>query len=113
MSIQFAIHDAHVSPDRGNPGRWLVLHPCNDAILAYCDTREEAEQAVIRLNALCKSYRISKPPLFEVCACGQRFTRAEWDRLVRVGDVEDDTGPIELRNCSACGSTIGVYCKDL
>jgi hypothetical protein len=24
-------------------GQWYVMHPSNDAILAYCDTKEEAE----------------------------------------------------------------------
>jgi hypothetical protein len=27
----------------GSGGEWWVLHPSNDAILAYCDTKEEAE----------------------------------------------------------------------
>lgn len=31
---------------------WWVMHPSNDAILAYCDTEEEADQVIAALNRL-------------------------------------------------------------
>lgn len=34
------------------PGSWLVSHPSNDAILAYCDTEEAAKAVQAALNAL-------------------------------------------------------------
>ncbi len=29
---------------------WWVMHPSNDAILAYCDTEEEADAVISRLK---------------------------------------------------------------
>jgi len=42
--IRLAIDHVHVrEASPGSGGEWWVLHPSNDAILAYCDTKEEAE----------------------------------------------------------------------
>ena len=45
----------HVDVRKADPatgGRWYVLHPSNDAILAYCDTEEEAGMVRKALNKL-------------------------------------------------------------
>lgn len=36
-------------------GYWLVMHPSNDAVLAYCDTGEEAREVVEALNRIANS----------------------------------------------------------
>jgi len=49
-----------------------------------------------------------------LCGCGRRFSRAAWQLLQIVGHVDAETGElcgaapgaIEMRNCSACRSTI-------
>lgn len=35
---------------QNHDGRWYVMHPSNDAILAYCDTEEEADKVISALN---------------------------------------------------------------
>lgn len=39
--IQNAISNPKVR-EASYGGDWVVVHPCNDAILAYCDTEQEA-----------------------------------------------------------------------
>lgn len=34
---------------------WWVVHPCNDAILAYCSTREEADRIVRAIDGIAAS----------------------------------------------------------
>ncbi len=54
---------------------------------------------------------------FKVCTCGKRYSLGEWRQLRRCGivDVEKTNPappgepvlpPVEMRTCSACGSTI-------
>lgn len=46
------------------------------------------------------------------CGCGCSYTESEWMRLTYVGLMIDDVESIELRNCSACGSTIAMTIDD-
>ncbi len=47
-----SIKGARVRPNRQNQRtEYWVMHPCNDAILAACDTLEEAERFVADINA--------------------------------------------------------------
>ena len=48
---------------------------------------------------------------FKGCTCGLNFTKPEWEALPLVGvqKFEDpDIAPLELRNCSVCGTTLSV-----
>lgn len=42
------------------------------------------------------------------CACGACYDARAWERLPFVGEMEDGSDVLELRNCRACGSTIAV-----
>ena len=46
------------------------------------------------------------------CGCGRSCTESEWMLLTYVGLMIDDVESIELRNCSACGSTIAMTIDD-
>lgn len=46
--ISFTIGEARKKGD--GRGRWWVMHPCNDAILAYCDSEEEADLVLAALR---------------------------------------------------------------
>jgi hypothetical protein len=46
------ISGANVKRDPSNRGKWWVSHPANGAILAYCDTQEEANAVVGLFNAV-------------------------------------------------------------
>jgi hypothetical protein len=52
--VNFVISGAEVQ--RGGPegcvGEWWVIHPTNGAILAYCDSENEAHAVVSILRAL-------------------------------------------------------------
>ncbi len=50
--IRNAITNARVKDSPNGPKAWMVLHPANDAILAYCDTQAEAERFVLDLAAI-------------------------------------------------------------
>lgn len=51
--------------------------------------------------------------VFKACGCGRSYTRDQWHRLALVGIqlVDDEMGPLELRNCP-CGSTHAVDIGD-
>jgi hypothetical protein len=49
--IHLIITDADIRPS-GAGGNYHLRHPMNDAILAYCDTQEEAEIARKGINDL-------------------------------------------------------------
>jgi hypothetical protein len=42
------------------------------------------------------------------CACGPSFTLAGWRALERVGEYVDDLVRLDMRHCSACGSTLSL-----
>jgi hypothetical protein len=45
------------------------------------------------------------------CACGHQISEEGWEDLRYVGVQRsgfDDSPDLELRNCSACGSTIAI-----
>lgn len=42
---------------RGSGQSWLVLHPTNDSILAYCTTETEANYAAERITVLARKLR--------------------------------------------------------
>lgn len=44
----------------------------------------------------------------KTCSCGQHYTAEEWKGLPYVGRQDDEVEHIELRLCSACGTTLGV-----
>jgi hypothetical protein len=44
--------NAQVYQCRDGSGRWHVVHPSNDAILAYCETEEAANAVRDMLNAI-------------------------------------------------------------
>ena len=46
--IHLTITDARKK--QNHDGQWWVMHPSNDAILAYCDTEEEADKVISSLN---------------------------------------------------------------
>jgi hypothetical protein len=52
---------------------------------------------------------------FKQCGCGRTFNAREWAALEDVGEVftEDETGTfrLEMRNCDACRSTLGIEAK--
>jgi hypothetical protein len=52
MTIHIAIKGARKEEMKGRGGgkEWWVLHPQNDAVLAYCDTEEEADKVITSLN---------------------------------------------------------------
>jgi hypothetical protein len=49
------------------------------------------------------------PAMVKTCACGHSYTEEQWDELEPRGvqDCGDGTG-LDLRNCVACSSTIGI-----
>lgn len=49
--IHIAIANARIEPSSDGTS-WWVMHPSNDAILAYCDTRGEADAFVAALDAM-------------------------------------------------------------
>ena len=52
--IRFAIYDAKIAKDGL---KYALAHPSNGAILAYCDTKEEAERARDAINDLALQLR--------------------------------------------------------
>ena len=48
--IKLVITDA--KKKRDVTGAWFVFHPCNDSILAYCGTEEEADIVINSFNKL-------------------------------------------------------------
>lgn len=52
MPTHNGIKHARVTPDRCNPGRFWVMHPSNDAVLASCDTEEDARAFVAKLDRI-------------------------------------------------------------
>lgn len=50
-----------------------------------------------------------RPP-FKSCACGAAYDESAWRALPLVGvqHLDDGAPPLELRNCTACGSTIAI-----
>jgi hypothetical protein len=62
-------HVERFSADRVDEERWHVLHPSNDAILAYCQTAEEADMVRKGLNRLAAELNAPKLTL------GQRIDR--------------------------------------
>jgi hypothetical protein len=46
------------------------------------------------------------------CSCGRRYSGGQWRALTLVGIVRPGDGEkpeaIQMRNCTACGSTLGV-----
>lgn len=56
MAITNAIADARKKYMNGRGGLgtkdWWVIHPSNDAVLAYCDTEEEADKFIEGLKSL-------------------------------------------------------------
>lgn len=54
MAIRFSVLDAHVC---GSGRDWRVVHPTNDAILAYCDTRAEAVRVLDAINDMPRMLR--------------------------------------------------------
>lgn len=50
MSIHILIWEARKKKNGDND--WWVMHPMNDAILAYCSTEKEADQVIAALNKL-------------------------------------------------------------
>lgn len=42
MSARIVIEDANIIQMSDRSERWILTHPSNGAILAYCDSREEA-----------------------------------------------------------------------
>lgn len=59
--IRPVIHDAPVERcgvwDVKNKTGWAVIHPTNGAILAYCDTKEEAQAYRDALNDIPRQLR--------------------------------------------------------
>jgi len=54
---------------------------------------------------------LMSPGVYHGCPCGKSFSLSHWNELSLVGHqpTEDDDGKpfrLELRNCSACGSTL-------
>lgn len=57
--IQVVIGDARVCESTsGNKACWHVRHPSNDSILAYCDSRDEANTVRDALNTLAEQMRV-------------------------------------------------------
>jgi homospermidine synthase len=54
--INIVIDDARVSRSPTKQG-WYVYHPCNDAILAYCDTEAEAKAVCEAINDMARVLR--------------------------------------------------------
>lgn len=52
MPIDLVIAKPRIIPDLSNAGRYLLLHPCNDAVLGYASSRGEAERAAAALSIL-------------------------------------------------------------
>lgn len=48
MSITFAILDPKIS--KSTSSRWMVIHPTSDVVLAYCDSKRDAEAVVDAIN---------------------------------------------------------------
>ena len=42
------------------------------------------------------------------CACGHVMSHSVWKKLRCLGIQQGPGDPIELRNCPACGSTLGL-----
>lgn len=64
MSISIVIEDAEiVELQDGRPPQWVVKHPNNGAILAYCDFKEEAVAVREAINDIARQLRDP-----EVCA---------------------------------------------
>lgn len=54
--ISFVI--AQPRKQQGGEGTgWLIMHPSNSAILAYCDTEEEADRVVALLAEIAERFR--------------------------------------------------------
>jgi hypothetical protein len=45
---------------------WLVRHPTNDAILAYCDTEKEAKRVSLGLRSLLRPSLFLEPFIAEI-----------------------------------------------
>lgn len=51
--------------------------------------------------------------IIKTCACGADFTEHTWTQLTDLGRQDNGDGTKqELRQCSICGSTIGVKISD-
>jgi hypothetical protein len=61
MSIHLIIGNSDARPSDIEGRGWLVQHPSNDAILAYCDTEKEANEVRKALADLAK--RLATAPL--------------------------------------------------
>ena len=49
------------------------------------------------------------PAPAKVCACDAVYTAEDWLQLRYVGRMSDgEDGELELRDCSACGSTMAI-----
>lgn len=57
------------------------------------------------------SAAVSLETLVKVCRCGAAYTADEWAALRHIGDQDDDAGVLEMRNCSACDSTLAIITK--
>lgn len=55
--IKIVIEDAEVKELSSTHDRFIVRHPSNDAILAYCDTKEEAVAVCEGINDLARQLR--------------------------------------------------------
>ena len=53
--IRIAMTDANVR--KSSRSGWLVEHPSNGAILAYCDTEEEAKRVQDAINDMARVLR--------------------------------------------------------
>lgn len=65
--IRFIIKDAR--KDKRPDGTYYILHPSNDAILAYCDNEREADAVIEVLNGMCKQREGHDPALTAARAC--------------------------------------------
>lgn len=55
--INIVIEDGIVKVDENDPDKWVVKHPHNHAVLAYCNFKSEAEAARDMINDMARQLR--------------------------------------------------------
>jgi CBS domain-containing protein len=59
------------------------------------------------LGSIARAHRASE--VLKRCSCGTVYTREQWSELTLLGAMPDRDGePVELRTCTACGSTLAM-----
>lgn len=85
-----------------------VREPSDETWAAVVDALRSREPDPFAAADVADVVAFVRDPIAKTCGCGARYTRAEWEALTIVGNYADEVEKLEMRQCTACASTLAI-----